>query len=149
MPTSTLRCPAGWPPVEARRGDHPRHGRAHGTLTVPAAELWWTHDLGAPALYEAAITLLDGKEVVDRTTDRVGLRTIVLDRADDPEGGRVFRLPQPEWPAFPAAWRFAELYEKAPISAIEAARANGEALGLTLAEAGINVDCAPVLGWSK
>jgi len=63
----------------------------------------------------------------------------------DQEGGRVFRLPQPEWPAFPAARRFAELYEKAPISAIEAARANGEALGVTLTEVGINVDCAPVL----
>src|SRR5437764_4252337 len=63
----------------------------------------------------------------------------------DQEGGRVARLPQPEWPAFPAAWRFCALYDKAPISAIEAARANGEALGLTLAEAGINVDCAPVL----
>jgi beta-N-acetylhexosaminidase len=63
----------------------------------------------------------------------------------DQEGGRIARLAQPEWPAFPAARRFAELYEKAPMSAIEAARANGEALGLTLAEAGINVDCAPVL----
>jgi beta-N-acetylhexosaminidase len=63
----------------------------------------------------------------------------------DQEGGRVARLAPPEWPAFPAAWRFAELYEKAPISAIEAARANGEALALILAEVGINVDCAPVL----
>src|SRR3954470_9893825 len=63
----------------------------------------------------------------------------------DQEGGRVARLPSPEWPAFPAAWRFSELYDKAPISAIEAARANGEALALTLAEIGINVDCLPVL----
>ncbi|WP_206305437.1 glycoside hydrolase family 2 protein [Actinacidiphila soli] len=68
------------------------NGRAHGTLTVPAAELWWTHDLGAPALHEATITLLDGEEVLDRTIDQVGLRTIVLDRADDPEGGRLFRF---------------------------------------------------------
>src|SRR6185437_1030049 len=37
----------------------------------------------------------------------------------DQEGGRVARLPQPEWPAFPAAWRFAGLYDKAPISAID------------------------------
>jgi len=63
----------------------------------------------------------------------------------DQEGGRVARLQPPEWPAFPAPRRFAELYEKAPISAIEAARANGEALGLTLAEVGINVDCLPLL----
>src|SRR4029453_7352089 len=38
----------------------------------------------------------------------------------DQEGGRVARLEPPEWPAFPAGWRFAELYRKAPISAIEA-----------------------------
>ena len=63
----------------------------------------------------------------------------------DQEGGQVARLGPPEWPAFPAARRFADLYRKAPISAIEAARANGEAIAVTLAEVGINVDCLPVL----
>ena len=63
----------------------------------------------------------------------------------DQEGGRVARLRPPNWPAFPAAWRFAELYEKAPMSAIEAARVNARLIGLTLAEVGINVDCMPVL----
>ena len=63
----------------------------------------------------------------------------------DQEGGRVARLSPPEWPSFPAGWRFAELYRKAPISAIEAARANAQALAVLLAEVGANVDCAPVL----
>ena len=63
----------------------------------------------------------------------------------DQEGGRVARLRPPHWPAFPAAGRFAALYEKAPISAIEAARVNALAIALVLAEAGINVDCAPAL----
>jgi len=63
----------------------------------------------------------------------------------DQEGGRVARMKPPEWPAFPAGWRFAELYEKAPISAIEAARVNAQALALMLGEAGINVDCLPLL----
>jgi beta-N-acetylhexosaminidase len=63
----------------------------------------------------------------------------------DQEGGRVMRMKPPEWPAFPAGWRFAELYEKAPISAIEAARVNAQALALLLAEMGINVDCLPLL----
>lgn len=63
----------------------------------------------------------------------------------DQEGGRVARLAPPEWPAFPAAGRFAALYERAPISAIEAARADGAALALMLAEVGVNVDCLPVL----
>ena len=63
----------------------------------------------------------------------------------DQEGGRVARLRPPQWPAFPAAGRFAALYARAPISAIEAARVNGLAIALTLAGAGINVDCAPAL----
>jgi beta-N-acetylhexosaminidase len=63
----------------------------------------------------------------------------------DQEGGRIARLAPPEWPEFPAPWRFAELYEIAPISAIEAARVNAEAIAVTLAEAGISVDCLPLL----
>jgi beta-N-acetylhexosaminidase len=63
----------------------------------------------------------------------------------DQEGGRVARLRPPEWPAFPPGERFALLYERAPMSAIEAARANAQAIALVLAEAGINVDCLPLL----
>ena len=63
----------------------------------------------------------------------------------DQEGGRVARLKPPEWPAFPAAEAFARLYEKAPMSAIEAVRANAQAIAVLLAEVGINVDCLPVL----
>ena len=63
----------------------------------------------------------------------------------DQEGGRVARLKPPEWPAFPAAVAFDALYEKAPISAIEAARLNGLALAALLVEVGVNVDFAPVL----
>ena len=63
----------------------------------------------------------------------------------DQEGGRVARLGPPEWPAFPAGPAFAELYAIAPMSAIQAMRANGQALGLMLREVGITVDCAPLL----
>ncbi len=63
----------------------------------------------------------------------------------DQEGGRVVRLGPPEWPHFPAAAVFGELYAKAPMSAIEAARVNGQACGLVLAELGITVNCAPNL----
>ncbi|MFW2852065.1 glycoside hydrolase family 3 N-terminal domain-containing protein [Sphingomonas sp. TX0543] len=63
----------------------------------------------------------------------------------DQEGGRVARLGPPEWPAFPAGPLFDALYERAPISAIEAARANAHAIGLMLAEVGITVDCLPLL----
>lgn len=88
--------------------------------------------------------------------DRTQLRALtdalreISGRADvpiliDQEGGRIVRMGPPEWPAFPAARRFADLYARAPMSAIEAARANGAVLALTLAEVGINVDCLPVL----
>ncbi len=63
----------------------------------------------------------------------------------DQEGGRVARMLPPVWPAFPAGAAFDALYEKAPISAIEAARANGQALGQMLSEVGVTVDCAPLL----
>ncbi len=63
----------------------------------------------------------------------------------DQEGGRVARMQPPEWPVFPAGPAFDALYEIAPMSAIQAMRANGEALGLMLAEVGITVDCAPLL----
>jgi beta-N-acetylhexosaminidase len=63
----------------------------------------------------------------------------------DQEGGRIARLGPPHWPQFPAAWRFAELYERAPISALEAARVNALAVAVTLAGEGINIACAPVL----
>lgn len=64
----------------------------------------------------------------------------------DQEGGRVARMGAPEWPAFPAAGApFGALYDIAPASAIEAARANAEAIALTLREVGITVDCMPLL----
>ena len=63
----------------------------------------------------------------------------------DQEGGRVARLGPPEWPTFPAGPAFDRLYDVAPMSAIEAARANAHALGLMLAEVGITVDCHPIL----
>jgi len=63
----------------------------------------------------------------------------------DQEGGRVARMKPPEWPAFPAGEAFARLYEKAPMSAIEAARANAAAIAILLREVGVTVDCLPVL----
>ena len=61
----------------------------------------------------------------------------------DQEGGRVARMKPPVWPAYPAGEPFARLWRVAPASAIAAARANAEALGLDLAEVGISVDCWP------
>lgn len=63
----------------------------------------------------------------------------------DQEGGRVARMKPPVWDRYPTGEAFDHLYDIAPASAIEAARCNAEALGLDLAEAGISVDCWPLL----
>ena len=63
----------------------------------------------------------------------------------DQEGGRVARMKPPEWEAFPPGEAFARLWQLAPASAIEAARANAEALGRDLAEVGVTVDYLPLL----
>ena len=63
----------------------------------------------------------------------------------DQEGGRVARMGPPEWPVFPASPVFDAAYDRAPMTAIQAARANARALGLMLREVGITVDCLPLL----
>jgi beta-N-acetylhexosaminidase len=96
--------------------------------------------------------ILFGRNIDDRSQLRALTDSLreVSGRSDlpilvDQEGGRVVRLAPPKWPAFPAAARFGALYEKAPISAIEAARVNAQAIGSLLFEMGINVGCLPVL----
>jgi beta-N-acetylhexosaminidase len=63
----------------------------------------------------------------------------------DQEGGRVARMKPPAWPDFPEAERFASLYRTAPMTAIEATRANAQAIAALLRDAGVNVDCLPLL----
>jgi beta-N-acetylhexosaminidase len=63
----------------------------------------------------------------------------------DQEGGRVARLRPPHWSPYPCGEVFAKLYEIAPASAIQAARANATAMGLELAAMGITVDYHPPL----
>ena len=104
------------------------------------------------AAAEPAGYILFGRNVVDRGQVRAltdSLRAL-SGRDDlailiDQEGGPVARMKPPEWPAFPAGPAFDRMYDLAPMSAIQAARANGQALGLMLAEVGITVDCAPLL----
>ena len=90
---------------------------------------------------------IENREQLRRLTDE--LRS--LDGRDnlpiliDQEGGRVARMKSPEWPAFPSGAAFDALYERAPASAIEAARLNAMALASMLSEVGITVDCQPLL----
>jgi beta-mannosidase len=62
-------------------------------VAIDEAQLWWSHDLGDQPLYDVRIELLAGGEVVDEVHDRVGIRTIELDRSTDPDQpGRLFRF---------------------------------------------------------
>ena len=101
----------------------------------------------APAGYILFGRNIANREQLRRLTD--DLRT--LDGRDnlpiliDQEGGRVARMKAPEWPDFPSGAAFDALYERAPASAIEAARLNAMALASMLSEVGITVDCLPLL----
>jgi len=90
---------------------------------------------------------IENREQLRRLTD--DLRTLTgranLPILIDQEGGRVARMKSPEWPDFPSGAAFDELYERAPASAIEAARLNAMALAAMLSEVGITVDCLPLL----
>ncbi|MDR2858364.1 MAG: beta-N-acetylhexosaminidase [Novosphingobium sp.] len=115
-------------------------------LTLSADERAFFRDAD-PAGY-----ILFGRNIADRTQLRRltdSLRAIHgRDRTFiciDQEGGRVARMKPPEWRAWPAGEAFDRLYDLAPASAIEAARLNARALGLDLAEAGISIDCTPLL----
>lgn len=57
-------------------------------VEVPHPQLWWTHDLGTPALYRAEVDLLRRENTVDRRELAVGIRTIRLREDPDAEGGR-------------------------------------------------------------
>ena len=68
--------------------------RAVAHVSVDRPQLWWTHDLGDPALYLLDVNLLHGSLVLDTITDEVGIRTLVLDQTPDQDepGTRFFRF---------------------------------------------------------
>ncbi len=71
-------------------------------MEVENPRLWWTHDLGEPALYTLHVTLhLDGEELEQRQQE-VGIRTLQLDQAPDPDepGTRYFRFVLNDVPLF-------------------------------------------------
>lgn len=63
----------------------------------------------------------------------------------DQEGGRVSRLPAPEWRIPPAPPALARLYSDNPHLAEQAFHLNYQLIGHELKELGINVNCAPML----
>ncbi len=62
----------------------------------------------------------------------------------DQEGGRVQRLEPPNWPAYPAGARFGDIYDRAPVAGLAAARMAGHLIASDLTAVGVDVDCLPV-----
>ena len=93
--------------------------------------------------------ILMGRSCVDKAQMQVLTREIheALGREAlifiDQEGGRVARLKAPEWPKFPAAGVYGDLYSRTPDAAVEACYLGHRLMGMELAELGIYADCAP------
>jgi len=120
------------------------YGLAGAVLTDDERDFFRDADPAAYILFKR--NCIDPQQLRALTEELRGL----AGRADlpiliDQEGGRVARMQPPEWPKFPPSWAFADLYSKAPTSAIEATMANARALALMLRDCGVNVDCLPLL----
>ncbi|MBU6207300.1 MAG: beta-N-acetylhexosaminidase [Alphaproteobacteria bacterium] len=119
-------------------------GLAGLELSAPERVLFAAHPPAGFILFkrnvESRAQLKALTDTLREITGRAGVPILI-----DQEGGRVARLQPPEWDAFPTGAAFDAVYETAPMTAIEAARCNAMALGLMLAEVGINVNCAPLL----
>ncbi len=63
-------------------------------IRLESPRLWWTHDLGEPALYSLEVSLQQHGDELDATTRNVGIRTLALDESPDQEepGTRFFRF---------------------------------------------------------
>jgi beta-mannosidase len=90
-----LAPPESGHPIESEvvlGGERTLDGTAYLTLEQP--RLWWTHELGEPALYELTVTLLAGATPLAEDRRRVGIRTLALDQSPDPaeRGTRFFRF---------------------------------------------------------
>ncbi len=51
------------------------------TTKIENAKLWWPYGYGDPNLYEVEMQLLHHGEIIDSRTERIGLRTIHLERS--------------------------------------------------------------------
>lgn len=64
-----------------------KNGRLELPLEVEKPRLWWPNNLGAQPLYQVKVELKDAAgEVLDEKTQRIGLRTLRLDRHPDQWG---------------------------------------------------------------
>jgi exo-1,4-beta-D-glucosaminidase len=63
---------------------------AFSELRVQSPELWWPHQMGAPALHSLSLRFLLGDRVSDSASIRYGIREITSE--NDPQGHLLFRV---------------------------------------------------------
>jgi beta-mannosidase len=59
-------------------------------LEVKDPELWWTHNLGNPFLYDLDLTLSNKNSLIDKKSLKIGLRSIELIQENDKYGESFF-----------------------------------------------------------
>ncbi|MFN3591958.1 MAG: glycoside hydrolase family 3 N-terminal domain-containing protein, partial [Thermaurantiacus sp.] len=119
-------------------------GLAGTHLTEAERSLFQSLDPAGFILFARNVESLDQvRALTDALCDLAGREELPV--LIDQEGGRVARLKPPLVPAFPPAATFGTAWEKAPATAMAAARTNAEAIGTILASVGITVDCLPLL----
>ncbi|MFZ4396106.1 MAG: beta-mannosidase [Kiritimatiellia bacterium] len=74
-------------------------GTARVSLPIKNPQRWWPNGMGEQPLYEVSADLCRGREVLDHTTRRIGLRTLRLDRQAD-EWGESFQFVVNDVPFF-------------------------------------------------
>ncbi len=80
------------------------------------------------------------RALVDEIWGAIGRPVLVF---IDQEGGRVARLKPPNWPTFPAAARYGEIYARDRELGIEAAWLGHRLMAAELEALGIHADCSP------
>jgi beta-N-acetylhexosaminidase len=118
-------------------------GLAGTSLTPNEIALFKAHDPAGYILFKRNINTPEQVRALTASLRDLAGRPLPI--LIDQEGGRVARLRPPHWPEFPAGDTFAALYQKAPVTAIEALRLNALALAAMLIDLGITVDCLPLL----
>ena len=80
--------------VDAQRRRSPRDsfcsGRISPNFAIQKPELWWPHQMGAPALHPLSVRFLLGDQVSDSASIRYGIREITSEV--DPQGHRLFHV---------------------------------------------------------
>jgi len=91
---------------------------------------------------EACVSRVQVRALCEQLRDAAGHDAIVW---IDQEGGRVARLKAPEWPVWPPAARYGEIYQHDFEAGLEAARLGHRLIAHELKSIGIDADYAPVL----